>query len=170
MRVVINDGGRKAAGFKGDTGDCVVRSIAIVTGRPYAEVYDAINALAKSERKGRRKKGISSARNGVYKATYTKYLTSLGWRWTPTMFIGSGCRVHLTDGELPSGRLIVSLSRHLTAVIDGVIHDTFDPQREPTEIFSGQLVDDGEGGLKNEVVVMTGRRCVYGYWKKGVEA
>jgi hypothetical protein len=39
MKHVYNDGGRKAAGFKGDAGDCVTRAIAIASGRPYAEVY-----------------------------------------------------------------------------------------------------------------------------------
>jgi len=42
----------------------------------------------------------------------------------PTMAIGSGCKVHLADGELPPGRLVVSVSKHYTAVTDGVIHDT----------------------------------------------
>ena len=31
-----DDGGRADAGFKGDTGDCAVRAIAILTGIPYA--------------------------------------------------------------------------------------------------------------------------------------
>jgi hypothetical protein len=57
------------------------------------------------------------------------------------MQIGSGCKVHLRKDELPSGRLIVKLSKHLTTVIDGVIHDTFDPSRG-------------------------GNRCVYGYFIK----
>lgn len=39
-----DDGGRAAAGFKGDTGDCVTRAISIATGRPYREVYDMVNA------------------------------------------------------------------------------------------------------------------------------
>ena len=34
-----NDGGRAAAGYQGAAGDCVTRSIAIVTGLPYEEVY-----------------------------------------------------------------------------------------------------------------------------------
>ena len=36
----IDDGGRSAAGYKGKAGDCVVRSIAIVTNLPYQKVYD----------------------------------------------------------------------------------------------------------------------------------
>ena len=55
--------------------------------------------------------------------------------------IGSGCRVHLRAEELPPGRLIVSVSRHLVAVIDGVIHDTLDCSRN-------------------------GSRCVYGYYSR----
>jgi hypothetical protein len=154
MELVKDDGGRAAAGFKGTTGDCVTRAIAIATGLLYKEVYDAINELAKSERTGSRKRGRSSARTGVYKETYKKYLLSLGWVWTPTMQIGSGCKVHLVDGELPMGRLIVSVSRHVTAVIDGVIHDTCDPQRK-TYWYD-----------KDRKVQRVSERCVYGYYQR----
>jgi len=151
MEFQRDDGGRAAAGYKGQAGDCVVRSIAIATGKPYQEVYDAINALAQSERTGTRKRGKSSARAGVYKNTYRRYLESLGWRWVPTMQIGSGCKVHLCADELPKGRLIVSLSKHLTAVIDHVIHDTGDPQW--WTIYT-------EGGVQR-----TAARCVYGFFE-----
>ena len=141
MKHVFNDGGRKLAGYKGKTGDCVTRAIAIATGLPYQEVYDALNGLADSERTGKRKRGKSNSRTGVYKQTKRKYLESLGWTWTPTMQIGSGCKVHLRSDELPSGRLIVALSRHSAAVIDGVLHDTYDCSRH-------------------------GTRCVYGYFSR----
>jgi len=139
MRWVKDDGGRATAGFRGRARDCVVRSIAIVTGKPYQEVYDEINEAAKREkpRDGRKR---SSARTGVQKATIRIYMKSLGFIWTPTMFIGSGCKVHLRASELPQGRLVVSVSGHLTAVINGIIHDTFDCSRD-------------------------GTRCVYGYWE-----
>lgn len=137
-----NDGGRASAGYLGNAGDCVARSISIATGKPYEEIYDALNALAVSERTGKRKRGISSARKGVYRQTYHRYLLSIGWQWTPTMLIGQGCKVHLRKEELPSGRLVVCVSKHLVAVIDGVIQDTHDPSRN-------------------------GTRCVYGYFTKG---
>lgn len=135
-----NDGGRAAAGFKGSADDCVTRSIAIATGKPYREVYDAINEAAKAERpgKGRRQ---SSARTGVRTATIRKYMESIGWEWIPTMGIGTGCRVHLRAVELPMGRLVVSVSKHMTAVIDRELHDTHDCHRN-------------------------GTRCVYGYFRK----
>ena len=40
LELEINDGGRAAAGYKGKAGDCVVRSIAIVSGLPYQKIYD----------------------------------------------------------------------------------------------------------------------------------
>ena len=42
LKLEFNDGGRAAAGYKGQAGDCVVRSIAIVTGLPYQKVYDQL--------------------------------------------------------------------------------------------------------------------------------
>lgn len=137
-----NDGGRVTAGFRGEAGDCVCRAVAIAAELPYREVYDTLNKLSQGERSTKRRRGKkSSAREGVFKPTTRRYLESLGWKWTPTMHIGSGCTVHLRADELPPGRLIVSVSRHLCAVIDGVIHDTHDPSR-------------------------AGTRCVYGYWQK----
>jgi hypothetical protein len=141
IEFVYDDGGRAAAGFKGTANDCVSRAIAIATGTPYQQVYDEINVLAKAERVGKRKRGKSSARTGVYKGTQRRYLEQIGWTWTPTMAIGQGCQVHLRADELPPGRLIVALSRHLTTVIGGVVHDTHDPSR-------------------------SGTRCVYGYWSE----
>ena len=40
LELEINEGGRAAAGYKGKAGDCVVRSIAIVSGLPYQKIYD----------------------------------------------------------------------------------------------------------------------------------
>ena len=138
MRWTEDDGGRAEAGFRGYAGDCAVRAAAIATGQPYRAAYDAINELAKDERpRGGKKR--SSARTGVWPKTLGRYLETHGFRWAPTMGIGTGCRVHLREGELPDGRLVVRLSGHYAAVIDGVLHDTYDGSRD-------------------------GTRCVYGYW------
>jgi hypothetical protein len=146
IRFVMNDGGRRAAGFRGDAGDCATRAIAIATGLPYREVYALVNALAKDERYRRGRVGFaaatgrgSSAREGVLKDTMRRVMDSLGWLWTPTMRVGAGCKVHLRADELPRGRIVAAVSRHYVAVIEGVIYDTYDPSRD-------------------------GTRCVYGYW------
>ncbi len=140
MKYVYNDGGR-AVEFKGQTGDCVTRAIAIVSGKSYREVYDVLNEMSKNERIGKRQKNRSNSRIGVHRKTYEKYLLANGFRWVAMMKIGVGCTMHLKDDEIPVGHLILSLSRHLVAVIDKVIYDIYDPSRN-------------------------GTRCVYGYYIK----
>ena len=145
-----NDGGRDAAGFKGGAGDCVVRSIAIAANLPYMQVYDDLrdaNARYASERDNKLSRHLaqrgSSPRNGNHRNVFHDYILSHGFEWVPTMKVGAGCQVHLRPEELPAGTLIVKVSKHLTAVIDGVIHDTHNPSRG-------------------------GNRCVYGYYIKKV--
>lgn len=157
MQFQFNDGGRAAAGYRGTSGDCVTRAIAIVTGVPYTQVYNELFRRAKeySTRRGRVAKMLRrnpSPRDGTARAVFDPYIRELGYRWVPTMFIGSGCRVHMDEKELPSGRLIVRLGHHLTAVLDGVVHDTQDCSRERYE----------EGYNNNQPY----KRCVYGYYVK----
>jgi hypothetical protein len=141
MGYQYDDGGRADAGFKGITGDCVARAVAIASGVPYADVYARLAAGTGAQRAGKRGKRPASARNGINvdRKWFRDYMAELGFTWVPAMGIGTGCRVHLRADELPAGRLIVSLSRHYCAVIDGVIRDLYDPSRG-------------------------GTRCVYGYW------
>lgn len=129
----FHDGGRVEAGFKGTAGDCVPRAFAIALDLPYREVYDDLAAREKAIGKPR------SARNGVDKKVCRSFMADHGWDWTPTMGIGTGCQVHVRADELPTGRLALQLSKHVTAVVDGVVYDTYDPTRG-------------------------GTRCVYGYW------
>lgn len=144
MKYVYDDGGRAAAGFKGTTGDCVCRAISIATQMPYREVYDLINAYGKQERPSKHRRGRSAARTGVYKSTTRKIMEHLGWTWVPTMQIGQGCKVHLKAEELPPGRLVVSVSKHCTAVIDGAIHDTYDCSREETRCVYGYYIKEAQ--------------------------
>lgn len=132
----FSDGGRSKY-FKGLTGDCVTRAISIATNKDYKEVYNEMSKGMKLVT------GTRSARNGVNKKVYHKYLTENGFKWVPTMKIGQGCKVHLRKNELPKGILITRLSKHLSCVIDGVIYDTYNPN-------SNRLSD----------------RCVYGYYIK----
>jgi hypothetical protein len=156
MEFVYDDGGREAAGFRGKAGDCVARAVAIASGKPYAEVYAA---LADGMGKQRKSKG-RSARNGVStkRKWFKDYMQALGFSWTPTMQIGQGCKVHLDAGELPSGRLVVAVSRHYVAVIDGVLRDTFDARRFAFDGLADFEKDEGVGARPS--------RCVYGYWAR----
>ena len=148
LEIKIDDGGRAAAGYKGKAGDCVVRSIAIATGLPYKKIYDDLylanenfRISSKSKLAKSLKQKNDSPRTGTHRVVLKEYLKKLGWNWNPTMFVGQGCKIHLRKDELPSGTLIVSCSKHITIVKDGVLIDTYDCSRN-------------------------GTRCVYGYWTK----
>jgi hypothetical protein len=143
-----NDGGREAAGFQGGAGDCVVRSIAIAANLPYLQVYEDLRSanasyadLRKDKLARRLNQTGSSPRNGNHRNVFHDYIIGLGFEWVPTMRVGAGCQVHLRPNELPEGVLIVKVSKHLTAIVDGMIQDTHDPSRG-------------------------GNRCVYGYYRK----
>jgi hypothetical protein len=155
MKHTYNDGGRATAGYQGKCGDCVVRAIAIATEQPYEQVYQALADVNASTGGRSKTAGIKTARRGIIVrgVAFKRYMAALGWTFTATMGIGTGCTVHLADGELPMGRLVVSVSKHYTTVLDGVIHDTHDPQR-------ATLIS--EPGKPDRIA----QRCVYGYWRK----
>jgi len=173
------DGGRAASGRKGSAGDCVCRAIAIASGLPYGEVYDMLaegNAGQRRTKHNKTKSGRRSASNGIYvrRGWFKALMTRLGFRWVPTMGIGTGCKVHLNASELPAGRLVVAVSKHYTAVINGEIWDTYDPRREvhcSRPLSQGEELKPGEW-LGTQVVNCETRRaahsiqrrCVYGYW------
>lgn len=172
MKFQFNDGGRAAAGYKGNTGDCVCRAIAIAADLPYQEVYNRLakgNGTQKKTKRGN-KAGFTAAKGiNVKRQWFRDYMAELGFEWVATMKIGQGCRVHLTDGELPMGRLVVAVSKHYTTVLDGVINDTYSPERETHtcrpndsgELKHGEWINEG-----NNMICSIQRRCVYGYWIK----
>jgi len=148
LTMIRDDGGRRAAGFGAAANDCVARSVAIASGRPYAVVYGElaeINAkMPKTKARTHQRSAVGqlTADRGIFTESvlFKRYMAGLGFTWVPTMKIGTGCRVHLRTSELPKGRIIVRVTHHLAAVIDGVLHDTLDCSRG-------------------------GTRCVYGYWR-----
>jgi len=149
---VYDDGGRAQAGFTGSASDCFARAVSIASQQPYLEVYRFINEVAKAMKRGdidvqrvlKRKRAWGSmgdARRGVKNPLFHEVMSRMGWKWTASMRYGQGCKVHLCASELPAGRIICRVSKHMVAVIDGIVHDTFDCSR-------------------------AGTRCVYGYFSK----
>ena len=146
MQFQYDDGGRAAAGYKGTAGDCVCRAISIAAQLPYRQVYAVLsegNAAEPRTKYGRKSAGRRSARNGInaHRQWFYDYMESLGFTWVPILKIGGSCKAHLRDNQLPPGRLVVALYRHMAAVIDGVLHDTHQCDRG-------------------------GRRGIYGYYIK----
>jgi len=123
---VYDDGGRARAGYEfHSAGDCVSRAIAIATQMPYEMVVDIVDKACHGYR--------GSSQSGVFDPTIKGILTSLGWKRTTT-------KAHLNSDEFPPGRLLLEVNRHLVAMVDGVIHDTYDPSEH-------------------------GSRRVYAYWR-----
>lgn len=147
---IYNDGGRKAAGYKGNPGDCVIRAIAIAADMPYNDVYEGMRQRNKQYRDSHNnkvsrqlKKRGTSPRNGNYKEVYEPYILELGFTWVPLSGIGMSDdkRTKLGRDKMPNGTVILRLGKHLCACIDGVVHDKFNPAENST-------------------------RQVYGYWIK----
>jgi hypothetical protein len=82
----------------------------------------------------KKSRGEEKDAHGRYDAVSSRYLKSIGWKYTRTKG-----RLFLRADQLPRGRLVVHVHQHFVAVIDGVIHDSYD-----------------SGGA--------GKRPVLGYW------
>lgn len=123
--LIYNDGGRKAAGYKGEARDCAVRAIAIATGKPYREVYTGLFLTAKTwPGRGRRARAIiksPSPRTGVFVEVVSDYLESIGWRES---------KVHVRLNDVLNMSIkhpaVLSIRKHITAMVDGGVHDTWD--------------------------------------------
>ena len=128
MKYEYNDGGRSLY-FRTIRKDYdVIRALSIVKDADYLETLRLCERITKSY-----------LGDGILKRDLKKVMISFGGEWHPCMSAGTGCKVHLRKEELPNGRIICQLTKHYTAVINGVINDTFDPSRN-------------------------GSRCIYGYW------
>ena len=114
---VYNDGGREQAGFKTQT-DCGIRALSIACEISYKEARAILKKAAKNG-----KQGNGQIANGIYKEDLNAALETLGFKWySAPKFEGRKAKYH----DLPNGRVIARMSKHFVAVIDNVIHDTWD--------------------------------------------
>lgn len=122
INCIYNDGGRDKAyretndtRFLGTARDCVARSLAIVTDRPYTEIWHSLADINKKQ--GRR----HSANFGVFvgRKSFWDYTTALGLIYVEVP------PVVLKNASLPAGRLILNIRAHSVAMIDGVLQDTY---------------------------------------------
>ena len=122
-----NDGGREAAGFRGKASDCVVRALAIMTGCDYRLAYDELaeaNKQTESRMRKPRKNLIGrSANKGVYKKAHPKVFEEFGLR---KVTLKKGSRPTYSEAYEIYGDCIVSTTKHVCAIIDGKLNDTFD--------------------------------------------
>ena len=128
MNFVYNDGGRDAAGFKGKS-DCGVRAVAIACNLSYADARKLLKEYAK-----RGKQGNGAISKGIYKEDIDAALRSIGWKWCKAPKY-TGRKAKAKDLH---GTVIARMAHHYAAVIDGVVHDSWD----------------------------SSNKMVYGYWSK----
>lgn len=139
-----NDGGRRElhdkicadrgfdtfADYKGIARDCVTRSLTIVTGLPYEQIWKRLAEINYFDGKHySANKGVRTGRE-----EFKLYAAELGLEYVP-------CGAKFKDISFPTcGRIAIQMKGHLTAMVDGIINDTYNP-------------------------AAMGRAHVFGYWK-----
>lgn len=174
---VCDDGGRKAGGWEAIApGDCATRAWAIALGEDYNEVrlmlmhhvgQWAATSRSKQAKAWRRSPKGRSVRDGTPMPAVRLFAAEAGWLWVPLKRIGDPTTFHLnreTCAVLGTDRFVARVSKHLCAVVDGVVRDTHDPRR--VEI-SGVLHPDRPGVMTTLGGPTRSSRMVYGAWVPG---
>jgi hypothetical protein len=151
-----NDGGRNEA--FGETArlefskhgvrDCVARSLAIVTGLPYEEIWDRCACVHLKDG------GSYSANHGIHsgREAFKALAAELGLVWVQPV------QGPFNKLDFPA-RAAVSMKGHFTAVIDGVINDTYNPTPGGRAHVYGYWMPKPLGNvLYNVYSVTTGRK------------
>jgi len=97
--------------YKRHIDDCVIRSISTLTNRSWRDVYDELTDLAGDI-------GLMFDRV-EFVEDYLDERYPRECRYSKT--IGEFAREH------PKGKYAATMDNHITAIIDGIIYDTFDP-------------------------------------------
>lgn len=93
--------------------DCVVRALSLLTGKEWAEMYDELSDLASDNSL------MFDSVAFVEDYLDDRYKRTCHYSKTLAEFVN----------EFPIGKYAVTMNGHITAVIDGVIYDTFDPSK-----------------------------------------
>lgn len=151
-----DDGGRATSGCRKSNKDCIVRAVSIYKGLPYNNVH-AI-ALEWGIIDGKCYLDIGQA-NGHYNKRIKKasavmekmFANAFGLQWVKSDPRGKLERWYrLCVGDLPLN-CIARMRRHVVAIRDGVVHDTWD-------CTNRYVIEDDWGNMKIK------HRAVYGYW------
>ncbi|MDE2932745.1 MAG: hypothetical protein OXS47_02605 [Chloroflexota bacterium] len=138
---VFDDGGRSESGFSGDTGDCAVRAIAIVTATPYGDVYRRMAACMKLAGYGASGNAYRQRpRRGVRPAISARRIQDLvkaSYGLQPVK-LARGPRPSYSEAWALHGDCVVSTSRHVAAIVAGDLRDTFDGR-----FYDGRLYGRG---------------------------
>ena len=116
-KYTYHTGGREQH-YKGKTGDCVVRSIAIATNKEYKEVWKELLNIAQQN-------GYMPNQEQVY----AKYLSTQGW--TEVRLGRNNDNLH--NLQLPQNTWLILLQRsHMVAYKSKVVYDTWNSSKKRT--------------------------------------
>ena len=131
-----DDGGRTESGRKGSANDCVTRAIAIVTGASYDDVYNEVARLNAVRGDGKR-----TARNSVPKRVRSLACAAFGLE---RVVLPPGPRPTYTEAHRRYGNCLVTTTRHVCALVDGALRDTFDGRTYTFSPITRPGCDPGE--------------------------
>ena len=128
---ISNDGGRSLSKRPNESRDCSVRALAIATNSDYDAIYDLLHSY------GRKKNTGFKFRSFIEKI---KFVNGYSFVWISFPARKGEKRMTISNfcENFNSGTYIVRTARHVIAIIDGVVNDSW-MQRD--------------------------NRCVYGCWK-----
>ena len=140
-----HDGGRATPGFKGDTGDCAIRALAILTGIFYADVYRRMaicmkragNAASGSAYCQRPRGGLNSTVSP--RAVQNLVKASYGLR---RIKLAPGPRPTWTEAWTLYGDCLVDTARHVAAMVGGNLRDTFHGRLYDGRDYGGTVADE----------------------------
>ena len=121
MQFVETTNGRICKTFKDD---CVVRSISIAMDKPYAVVFDDLMQL-----------GLLIGAYPNHHKVWEKYLKDNGWVKNKPPRNAQGKYIKLANWADAPVRAIIKNSGHLTCVVDGAVHDTWDCRYRPVNSY-----------------------------------
>ena len=93
--------------------DCVIRALSVLTNRSWRSVYDELNDLAGDEGK--------LFQDVIFVEDYLDERYPRECHYSKT--VGEFAR------EFPYGKYAITMNGHITALVDGVIIDTFNPSQ-----------------------------------------
>ena len=109
---ISDDGGRKAAGFDGDAGDCGVRAAAIVCDIDYQEAHDLLNYNEEED-------------EGIMNMTLGEFLRERGWNCVSLR----DRRITVAEAarEFENGLVVAELLNygHFVGIVDSKYRDTW---------------------------------------------
>ena len=111
---VNSDGGRSISKRPAQKNDCTVRALAIARNLPYDDAYDILKEAGRKCSRGFDFVGWMSEQSWATKLAFPAVKGQR--RMSPAQF----CR------DYPIGHYILRVSKHVIAVKDGVIFDTFE--------------------------------------------